>query len=72
MAEMLHLRPHPQANQCAGPTPPAPCPLRGEVHAAEEGLEASAIRRGGAEMRALGLNHWEDKQLQWIVSVVTR
>ena len=40
--------------------------------AAEEGLEASAIRRGGAEMRALGLNHWEDKQLQWIVSVVTR
>ena len=28
-----------------------------QVHAAEEGLEASAIRRGGAEMRALGLNH---------------
>ena len=43
-----------------------------QVHAAEEGLEASAIRRGGTEMRALGLNHWEDKQLQWVVSVVTR
>ncbi len=43
-----------------------------EVHAAEEGLEASAIRRGGTEMRALGLIQWEDKQLQWIVSVVTR
>ncbi len=27
---------------------------------------------GGAEMRALGLSQWEDKQLQWIVSVVTR
>ena len=27
---------------------------------------------GGAEMRALGLSHWEDKQSQWIVSVVTR
>ena len=43
-----------------------------EVQAAEEGLEASAIRRGGAEMRALGLNHLKDKQLQWIVSVVTQ
>ncbi len=27
---------------------------------------------GGTAMRALGLNHWEDKQVQWIVSVVTR
>ncbi len=43
-----------------------------EVQAEEEGLEASAIRRGGTEMRALGPNHWENKQLQWIASVVTR
>ncbi len=27
---------------------------------------------GGAEMRALVLNHWEHKQSQWTVSVVTR
>ncbi len=32
-----------------------------EAHA-EEGVEASAIRRGGKEMRALGLNHSEVKQ----------
>ncbi len=40
-------------------------------------LPVPAYRRqaqagGGAEMRALVLNHWEHKQVQWIVSVVTR
>ena len=56
--------PRPPASQRAG--------LRWEVHAAEEGLEAGVVRRGGTEIRALGLNPWEDKQLHWIVSVVTQ
>ena len=54
-------------------TPPVPAilaPARRQVNAkgllreahAEEGVEASAIRRGGKEMRALGLNHSEVKQ----------
>ncbi len=35
-------------------------------------LQLPAVLRGGTEMRALGLYHWENKKLQWIVSVVTR